>query len=129
MFKCFTFHRWTILNTTFRYEVINKINKHLFWKVLKPSSNKKIFRWMNDEKIKSLARTGDAQITSIMTYNYGYIRVCHLRWYFWRLRGHLKNVNVHGLGWLGGRGGLEQVDRTDVAHSSNERHWCTDRDL
>ena len=38
-----------------------------------------------------------------------------------RLRVHLRNANVPGLGL-----GLEEIDRTYVVVSSNERSLCTD---
>ena len=40
-----------------------------------------------------------------------------------RLKEHLRNANVPGLD-LGG--GLEEIDRTYVVYSSNERSSCTD---
>ena len=52
-----------------------------------------------------------------------------------RLKKHLITANIPGLGWwggsLGGLGGLwglglEEIDRTYVLDSSNERSWCND---
>ena len=38
-----------------------------------------------------------------------------------RLKEHLISANVLGLGLRLGFGGLDEIDRTDVVHCSNER--------
>ena len=38
-----------------------------------------------------------------------------------RLKEHIQNTNVTGLGLVALRGGIGQIDGADVVHTSNER--------